>query len=67
MAACLSVSLLDLVLGYLPEDLRGFVLVPDALALGVLRSWPSWSHAASSPESEPLSEEFSLPVPSLSQ
>lgn len=55
-AACLRVSLLDLVRGYLPEDFR-------VLARGVLRSWPPCSQAASS---ESL-DELPLPVPSLSQ
>lgn len=64
-SACFKVSLLDRVLGYFWCDLgkRGALVV----ALGVFKSLSS-NHAASSPEIDPLNEEFSLsPAPSLSQ
>ena len=63
---CLRVSVLDRALGCCLEDNRDDVGRLLGLARGVAELLPS-SHAASSPEGEPLNEECSLSVPSLSQ
>lgn len=63
---CLRVSVLDRALGCCLDDKRDDVGRPLGLARGVAELLPS-NHAASSPEGEPLSEECSLSVPSLSQ
>lgn len=63
---CFRVSVLDRALGCCLEDKRDDVGRPLGLARGVAELLPS-NHAASSPEREPLNEECSLSVPSLSQ
>lgn len=63
---CLRVSVLDRALGCCLEDNRDDVGRPPGLARGVAELLPS-NQAASSPEGEPLNEECSLSVPSLSQ
>jgi len=64
-SACFKVSMLDRLRGCRRGGTGDCCSVPRA-ARGVLRSFSS--QAASSPETDPLSEEFSLsPVPSLSQ
>jgi len=63
---CFRVSVLDRALGCCLEDNRDDVRRRLGLARGVAEFLPS-SHAASSPEGEPLNEECSLSVPSLSQ
>lgn len=63
---CLRVSVLDRALGCCLEDNRDDVGRPLGLARGVAELLPS-NQAASSPEGEPLNEECSLSVPSLSQ
>lgn len=63
---CFRVSVLDRALGCCLEDKRDDVGRPLGLARGVAELLPS-NHAASSSECEPLNEECSLSVPSLSQ
>lgn len=63
---CLRVSVLDRALGCCLEDRRDDVRRPLGLARGVAELLPS-NQAASSLECEPLNEECSLSVPSLSQ